>query len=260
MELVRVETGLSHANSQSAVHTVLQYVSTNLHRLDKNVPAILIELEAPVLCDMADIAASADSASMERLFEQLTQCKEDDQQRNWMLYEDESSITNLLLHLSDSLTNADKRVSRYVTSKFKYFYVHNLIEYFQMETRWSIRKLLIENFMMMCSIDPVIISLMLSSVLPLELAQDLFQNTENVERMRACALLLTVVFSSGEPMPIHYFDQLGANFVNFLLDYIEVSPSSLDYAHEVKSLKTQMVLVFTVNPFSRSWMHSSVWL
>ena len=67
------------------------------------------------------------------------------------------------------------QVSIYVMSKFKYFYVHNLVEYFQMETRWTLRKLLIENFMLMCSIESVIISLMLNSVLPLELAQDLYQ-------------------------------------------------------------------------------------
>ena len=40
-----------------------------------------------------------------------------------------------------------------------------------METRWSLRQKLIETFMLMCSLDPVIISLMLSSVLPTELAQ-----------------------------------------------------------------------------------------
>ena len=40
--------------------------------------------------------------------------------------------------------------------------------------------------------------------------------------MRHCALLLTAIFSRGEPMPVHYFEQLGSNFVSFVLDYIEV--------------------------------------
>jgi hypothetical protein len=83
VELVRLETGLSHPNSQSVVHSVLQYISTNLSRLDKNVPAILAELEFPVLSDLSDIACSSDTKVMEELFEQLTRCKEDDQQRNW---------------------------------------------------------------------------------------------------------------------------------------------------------------------------------
>ncbi len=51
VELVRVETGLSHSNSQSVVQTVLGYVCTNLPRLDKHVPALLSELEHPVLAD-----------------------------------------------------------------------------------------------------------------------------------------------------------------------------------------------------------------
>ena len=33
---------------------------------------------------------------MEDLFEQLTRCKDDEQQRNWMLYEDETTIRDLL--------------------------------------------------------------------------------------------------------------------------------------------------------------------
>ena len=33
---------------------------------------------------------------MEDLFEQLTRCKDDEQQRNWMLYEDEVTIRDLL--------------------------------------------------------------------------------------------------------------------------------------------------------------------
>ena len=52
-----------------------------------------------------------------------------------------------------------------------------------MSLRWSLRRLLVECFMLMASLDPSpIVSLMLSSVLPLELAQDLFQNTDNVAR------------------------------------------------------------------------------
>ena len=34
--------------------------------------------------------------AMEDLFEQLTRCKDDEQQRNWMLYEDEVTIRDLL--------------------------------------------------------------------------------------------------------------------------------------------------------------------
>lgn len=245
VELVRIETGLSHANSQSVVHTVLQYVNLNFQRLDRNVPALLTELEEPVLTDRADFAASADTIAIENLFEKLTKAKDDEQQRNWMLYEDEDVIRHQLQSLSDGLSNADSRVATHVMAKYKYFYVHNLVEYFQMETRWPIRRLLVENFMLMCSLDSVIISLMLSSVLPLELAQDLFQNTESVGRLRHCALLLTIVFSRGEPMPVHYFSQLGASFVSFLLDYIEAPPSA-DSEQEIPDIFIGLALAYNL--------------
>ncbi len=128
VELVRVETGLSHPNSQSVVQTVLGYVCTNLPRLDKHIPALLSELELPVLADkvsgvsvsillsqcltaliQVDVAASADTRAMEHLFEQLTRCKEDDQQRNWMLHEDEAHIAGMLRALSAALQNSDPR-------------------------------------------------------------------------------------------------------------------------------------------------------
>ena len=248
-----METGLSHDNSQSVVQTVLQYVSMNLNRLDKNVPGLLSELEFPLLSHAgsanaaaaASIAESADAKAMQNLFERLTRCKEDDQQRNWMLYEDEGPIGDLLKNLSEALQQCDRSISIFVMSKFKYFYVHNLVEYFQMETRWSLRRLLIENFMLMCSIDSLIISLLLNSVLPLELAQDLYEHTTQVSRLRHCALLLTVVFSTGEPMPVHYFNQLGAGFVNFLLDYIEAPPTQ-DSGHEIPDVFVGLALSYNL--------------
>ena len=35
VELVRIETGLSHGNSQSVVQTVLNYACVNFQRLDR---------------------------------------------------------------------------------------------------------------------------------------------------------------------------------------------------------------------------------
>ena len=116
--------------------------------------------------------------ALEKLFEELTRCKEDDQQRNWMLYEDEGRISQLLTHVCDRLQNAPNSASLHVLKRFKYFYVTSLIEYFQMEVRWSIRRLLIEAFLLMCYMDANIIEIMLSSVLPLELVQDIYQTSQ----------------------------------------------------------------------------------
>ena len=92
-----------------------------------------------------------------------------------MLYEDEGRIMKLLNHVCDRLQNAPHNASLHVLKRFKYFYVNNLIEYYQMEVRWSLRRLLIEAFLLMCYLDANIISIMLNSVLPLELVQDIYQ-------------------------------------------------------------------------------------
>merc|ERR1712200_168774 len=106
--------------------------------------------------------------------------------------------------------------------------IHDLLNHvcdrLQMESRRQLRRLLIEAFLLMCSLDSNIILLMLSSVLPLELVQDIYQ-TKDIERLRSDGLLLTVILSTGEPMPVHYHDQIGRTFVDYLLDYIEDPPS-----------------------------------
>ena len=126
-----------------------------------------------------------------------------------------------------------------------------------METRRSIRLLLLDTFFILCSLDPSsVISLMLNSVLPLELAQDLYAHTPitssankrkgDFERARLTALLLTVIFSRGEPMPVQYSDQgqLGRNFVDFVLEMIE--QSALSRTDDVSDVFIGLMLSFNL--------------
>lgn len=68
-------------------------------------------------------------------------------------------------------TNADANVSRYVLRQDRYNGVTILIQYYQMEARWTIRQLLLQSFGVMCSLDPVVVTIMLNSILPMELAR-----------------------------------------------------------------------------------------
>ena len=86
IEEIRNSTGLSYNVSQSTIHAVLSYVNENFGRLDRNIPALICELEvssAQLLKDSKEVAKSNDYKVLEKLFEELTKCKEDDQQRNW---------------------------------------------------------------------------------------------------------------------------------------------------------------------------------
>ena len=215
--------------------------------MDRNIPALICELEvssAQLLKDSKEVAKSNDYKVLEKLFEELTKCKEDDQQRNWMLYEDEHKIATLLNHVCDRLQNAPDEASLQVIRRFKYFYVNNLIEYFQMETRWSLKRLLIEVFLLMCQMEPNVISMMLSSVLPLELVQDIYQ-TKDIERLRSDGILLTVILSSGEALPVHYFDQIGRIFCEFLMDYIE-DPPNREFEVEVCDVFIAVLLAYNL--------------
>lgn len=53
----------------------------------------------------------------------------------------------------------------------QYLGVTSLIQYYQMEVRWSIRQRLLTAFGAMCSLDKTVVAIILNSVLPMELAR-----------------------------------------------------------------------------------------
>lgn len=75
--------------------------------------------------------------------------------------------------------------------------------------------------------------------------QDLFQHTDNVDRMRHCGLLLTVIFSRGEQMPVHYFNQLGDAFIHYLLENIE-NPATREHEREICDVFIGLVLSYNM--------------
>jgi len=233
VELVRGSTHISHEASQALLRMILESLVASHKDLNVLVPSLQNEFKHQLFESESEIQSSQDFANLVSLFDELTKMKEDDQQRNWMLYEDEAIIVANLSRVCQTLQNASPDICRHVLRRFKYSYVQNLVEYYQMETRWSIRKILIETFTLMCSIEKEIISLMLISVLPLEVAQDMFENSEEVERLKHSSIILTILFSQGEAVPVHYMEkQLGSSLITFILNNIENSPN-LDTEEEI---------------------------
>ena len=226
LDLVRKSTNISHEDSRALLQSLLSSLVNSSQDLNLRLPRLLTEIQTQTMFGSeAEIQSSEDYSELVSLLDLLTKVKEDDQQRNWMLHEDETIITTQLTRLCRTLQNAGQEISVHVLARYKYFYVQSLVEYFQMETRWSIRKLLIETFTVMCSLDTKnIISLMLESVLPLELVQDMLDNSQQGERLKHCSVILTVLFSLGEAVPVHYKEkQLGGTLVTFLLEKVENS-------------------------------------
>ncbi|XP_068965785.1 NCK-interacting protein with SH3 domain [Bombus flavifrons] len=246
LDQVRRNTQLSYEMSKVAVTVV---VSGLQQLLPQNVSyyfdALLHQLETPFTVSQMSIEETYDANRLKVIFTELTSCKEDSQQRNWMLYEDESIIVDYIKELTSILTNADANVSRYVLQQNQYNGVNILIQYYQMEPRWTIRQLLLQSFGVMCSLDSVILTIMLNSILPMELARDMRSNPRNVTKLNYSSLLLTMIFSMGEPMPITHLEQLGSDFIAFILDLIE-NPPDMDLEDQIPDLFVNLILSYNL--------------
>lgn len=237
IQQVRSQTGLSHDDSRLAVGVVVEALLDVLPVVaTPSLETFLDQLRSPLEPPPSLIDKTEDAVHMRKSLRHLTAAREDAQQRSWALWDDESTIRQSIIDLSSILSNADPLISNRVLKSNDYTDVMMLVDYYQMEERNSIRQLLLQAFAVMCCLDKIIISLLLNSVLPMELAREMQSNINNVSNNKLCtdsnnklskpALLLSMIFSLGEPMPITHLDQLGIDFIKMVLDVIEQEANS----------------------------------
>lgn len=104
LDQVRKNTQLSHEMSKVAVTVVVSSLrqllpETVSHYLD----ALLHQLQTPLTVSKMSIEETYDANRLKIIFTELTSCKEDSQQRSWMLYEDESIIVEYIKELTEIL-------------------------------------------------------------------------------------------------------------------------------------------------------------
>lgn len=126
----------------------------------------------------------------------------------------------------------------------QYEYVNALVLFYQMETRWHIRQLLIQVickiiiflemsqlfflliiivhlivfrcikyiifihiqvFGIMCALDREVVKVLGGSVLPRELARDMLDNPKDNHRLAASSRMLVAILSMADPLPITHF-------------------------------------------------------
>lgn len=246
LDEVRKNTQLSYEMSKLAVTVVVSGLQQLLpSSISHYFDTVLNQLQMPLINSKMRIEDTYDSTRLKIIFDELTSCKEDSQQRSWMLYEDESIIVEYIKELTSILTNADASVSRHALKQDQYNGIMTLIEYYQMEARWTIRQLLLQSFGVMCSLDPVVVTIMLNSILPMELARDMTSNPRNVPKLNYSSLLMTMIFSMAEPMPITHLEHLGCEFIAFLLDGIE-DPPDTDLEDQIPDLFTNLILAYNL--------------
>ncbi|XP_011189184.1 NCK-interacting protein with SH3 domain [Zeugodacus cucurbitae] len=222
VDIIRRNTNLSFDLSCEALRVVL----TSLEQLyngaiNPYLEAVAIHVTEKVETPKALLGMTHDSKRLQYIFSQLADCKNDTEQRSWMLYEDEDDIIQFLEELVEILNNADENISCYEMSCDQYQVLINLVQYYQMETRWPIKQLLLKTFTAACHLDHIIVDILLTSVLPLEIVEDMKTNFANLDKFKKLVKMLTIIFSLGQPMPVNHQDYLGVHFASFLLEIVE---------------------------------------
>uniref|UniRef100_A0A5F8GLY9 NCK interacting protein with SH3 domain n=1 Tax=Monodelphis domestica TaxID=13616 RepID=A0A5F8GLY9_MONDO len=219
MELIRRNTSLSHDLCRVAIGVVVGHIQSSVPAVAGVMEQILISLVESK--DLSSALPSGqvchDQHRLEVIFADLARRKDDAQQRSWALYEDENVICCYLEELLRIL-----------------------------EHRVALRLLLLKCFGAMCSLDAAVISSLVTSILPMELARDMQTDTQDHQKMCYSALVLTMVFSMGEPLPYHHYEHLSAHFVQFLLDVVEDGLPS-DTTDQLPDLFVNLLLAFNLH-------------
>nr|XP_061813666.1 NCK-interacting protein with SH3 domain-like [Nerophis lumbriciformis] len=248
IEMVRKNTGLSYELSRVAVGVVVGHLQTTLPHSSSALERVLLSL-----VESKDLGAALprgqvchDEQRLEVIFGDLARHRDDSQQRSWALHEDHALIACYLEELLKILTDADPEVCKRMCKASDYENVLSLVSYYQMELRVSLRLLLLKVFGAMCSLDASLISTLLNSILPMELARDLQTDTQEHQKMCYTALVLTMIFSMGEQVPYHHYEHLNRDFVQFLLDVVEDGHPS-DPTEQLPDLFLNLLLAFNLH-------------
>lgn len=248
IELVRKNTGLSYEMSRVAVGVVVGHLQTTIPSASADLEQVLLSL-----VESKDLSTALprgqvchDEQRLEVIFGDLARHRDDSQQRSWALYEDHELIACYLEELLQILTDADPEVCKRMCRANHSEPVLSLVSYYQMEHRVSLRLLLLKVFGAMCGLDGSLISTLLNSILPMELARDLQTDTQEHQKMCYTALVLAMIFSMGEQVPYRHYDHLNSSFIQFLLDVIEDGISS-DPTEQLPDLFINMLLAFNLH-------------
>ncbi|XP_077085969.1 NCK-interacting protein with SH3 domain [Siphateles boraxobius] len=248
IELVRKNTNLSYELSRVAVGVVVGHLQSALPTAASHLEQVLLSLveskDQRTALPLGQVCH--DEQRLQVIFGDLARHRDDSQQRSWALYEDHALIACYLEELLQILTDADPEVCKKMCRVNEFEAVLSLVSYYQMENRVSLRLLLLKVFGAMCGLDPELISTLLNSVLTMELARDLQTHTHEHEKMCYSALLMAMVFSTGEQIPLHHYEHLNAAFLQFLLDVIEDGLPS-DATEQLPDLFINLILAFNLH-------------
>lgn len=104
LDEVRKNTQLSYEMSKVAVTVVVSSLRQILpESMNCYFDAVLEQLQSPFNVSKNCVDETYDASRLKVIFSELTSCKEDSQQRSWMLHEDESIIVEYIKELTSIL-------------------------------------------------------------------------------------------------------------------------------------------------------------
>ncbi|KAK4319971.1 hypothetical protein Pmani_009130 [Petrolisthes manimaculis] len=245
VEEIRSSTSVSYATSHQVVEIILKSLGTTLPALYPLCTHILASKEDNGGNSENSWRESGDGVRLAGLLERLRECKDDEQQRSWALHEDEHTISSHLTNLLDLLNNGDLIACRSVLALDDFRPLLTLVQYYQMETRWPLRKLLLQVFGAVCQMSAANISYLSASVFPVELAREMVDSTCPEERLQYISLVFGMVLCMGDTLPYTYFSVMDEKFMSLLLYGIEEYHENPD-TEQLGDLYLTLVLAFNL--------------
>ncbi|XP_076326036.1 NCK-interacting protein with SH3 domain isoform X3 [Tachypleus tridentatus] len=213
VEEVRRRTNLSHQQSKNAVSVVLEIMKDHHPDLKKMLAGLTDNEIQNVNKD--------DDRKICVVLNKLWLCRNDQQQRSWPVHEDEAVIKEDLTELATLLEESDPFTSQKVLKSRNYEDLVMLATYYQMEPRRELRLDLLRVFVILCDLDMTIVKELLYSVLPMELARDIQTTVDDDIRIKQSAMLLTILFSTGERLPNDIYGYINEDFCKFVFSCMD---------------------------------------
>ncbi|KJE92434.1 hypothetical protein CAOG_03410 [Capsaspora owczarzaki ATCC 30864] len=240
IHLVRAHTGLSFEKSRTAVEAVLFYL--------QNADASLAgPLTAAVKLPSDLRPNTRDQDRLSSIFAALLAAKNDSQQRNWRSHDDASDLAENLTEMTSILMDTDPDLARAMLSQDDYEIVHGLVDYYMMETRTPLRILVLKSLAVMIKAHERVVSILLSSLLPKELARDILAETiPEIEWLLQAVKVCTMVYSTGEQCPIANYDFWNIEFILHIVNKIE-NGAHLGFTEEMVDSLIALLLSFNLH-------------
>ncbi|KAK7066412.1 hypothetical protein SK128_025838 [Halocaridina rubra] len=246
VEEVRSSTSVSYSTSHQVVEVVLKSLASTLPVLQPLCNHILSSKSVDKVDGISEKwQQSTDGRRLVELLEKLRECKDDEQQRSWALHEDEFTIATHLTNLLDLLENGDLVVCRRVLCLDDFRPLLTLVQYYQMETRWPLRKLLLQVFGAVCQMSAANISYLSASVFPVELTREMLDGSGNLDQLQYTALVMGMVLCMGDTLPYTHFSVMNDKFISILVDGIETYNENPD-SESLAELYLSIVLAFNL--------------